>query len=152
MSEIIVKSLDFSLSHVEAGVLEVRQLKPDSLACDDAAWAILSPPRKLTVLFVTTGNIVLESALQACPLAQLELRSPEEFEAIDFGVLSVEKSYDVIVLDNHMTREQESAMNQSKPFARLQNQDDYRMCMLIIGFVYSPLVLMLGAAALIGLG
>ncbi len=37
-------SIDFSLSHVEAGVLEVRQLKPDSLPCDDAAWAILSPP------------------------------------------------------------------------------------------------------------
>ncbi len=43
-------------------------------------------------------------------------------------------------------------MNQSKPFAKLQNQADCRTCMLIIGFVYSPLVLMLGAAAVIGLG
>ncbi len=95
-------SIDFSLFHVEAGVLEVRQLKPDSLPCDDAAWAILSPPRKLTVLLVTTGNIVLESALQACPLARLKVCSPDEFEAIDFGTLSVEQSYDVIVLDNHI--------------------------------------------------
>ena len=95
-------SIDFSLSHVDAGVLEVRQLKPDSLPSDDAAWAILSPPGKLKVLLVTAGNIVLESALQACPLANLELCSPEEFKAIDFGALSVEKSYDVIVLDNHI--------------------------------------------------
>ena len=94
-------SIDFSLSHAEAGVLEVRQLKPDALPCDDAAWAILSPPRKLTVLLVTTGNMVLESALQACPLARLELCSPDEFEAIDFDALSVEQPYDVIVLDNH---------------------------------------------------
>ncbi len=42
-------------------------------------------------------------------------------------------------------------MNQTKPFARLQNQADCRTCMMIIGFVYSPLVLMLGAAAAIGL-
>lgn len=94
-------SIDFSLSHVEAGVLEVRQLTSDSLACDDAAWAILSPPRQLTVLLVTTGNIVLESALQSCPLAQLEVYSPDEFEAIDFGALSVKQPYDVIVLDNY---------------------------------------------------
>jgi len=42
-------------------------------------------------------------------------------------------------------------VNQSKPFARLQSQADCRACMLIIAFVYSPLVLLLGAAAFIGL-
>ena len=96
-------SIDFSLSHAEAGVLEVRQLQPDSLACDDAAWAILSPPRKLTVLLVSTGNSVLESALKACPLARLEICSPDEFEAMDFGALIIVKQpYDIIVLDNHI--------------------------------------------------
>ena len=43
-------------------------------------------------------------------------------------------------------------MNQSKTFARLQNQADCRACLMIIGFVYSPLVLLLGSAAVIGLG
>ncbi len=42
-------------------------------------------------------------------------------------------------------------MSQNKPFARLQNQADCRACMLIVGFVYSPLVLLLGAATVIGL-
>ncbi len=42
-------------------------------------------------------------------------------------------------------------MSQDKTFARLQNTADCRACLTIIGFVYSPLVLMLGAAAVIGL-
>jgi hypothetical protein len=91
------------------------------LPCDDTAWAILSPPRQLTVLLVTTGNIVLESALQACPLAQLKVCSPDEFAGIEseaetlkqlesLGYVSGEvtedfrfdQSCDVIVLDNHI--------------------------------------------------
>jgi hypothetical protein len=95
-------SVDFSLSYAEAGVLEVRQLKPDPLRCDDAAWSILLPPKRLTVLLVTRGNMVLESALQACPLAKLQSCSPDEFDAMDIGVLSVEQPYDVIVLDKHI--------------------------------------------------
>jgi len=42
-------------------------------------------------------------------------------------------------------------MNQSKSFTRLQSQADRRTYMTAIGFVYSPLVLLLGAAAAIGL-
>lgn len=95
-------SIDFALSHADAGVIEVRQLEPDSLSCDDAAWAVLSPPRRLVVLLVTTGNMVLESALNACPLARLELCSPDDFEAMDLGTVAVEQPYDVIVLDGHV--------------------------------------------------
>jgi len=99
-------AVDFSLSYAEAGVLEVRKLQDsvqtDFLRCDDAAWAILSPPRKLSVLLVTGGNKVLESALQACPLANLELKSPAEFDTRDQNDLSIEQRYDMIVLDNHV--------------------------------------------------
>ena len=42
-------------------------------------------------------------------------------------------------------------MSTSKPFAGMQNPEDNRVCLTIIGFVYSPLLLLLGAAALIGL-
>ncbi|MHC4627829.1 MAG: vWA domain-containing protein, partial [Planctomycetota bacterium] len=95
-------AVDFSLSHAEGGVLEVRQMGSDSLSCDDAAWAILSPPKRLSVLLVTAGNIVLESALQACGLAGLEVQSPQEFDAMDHSLLTVEQPYDLIVLDNHV--------------------------------------------------
>jgi len=103
-------AVDFTLTHTEAGVLEVRQLPgsrasgppADCLNCDDAAWAILSPPKKLSVLLVTGSNVVLESALRACPLAHLERRTPAEFDAMDHAALSVEQPYDVIVLDGHV--------------------------------------------------
>ncbi|MHC4574499.1 MAG: vWA domain-containing protein [Planctomycetota bacterium] len=94
-------AVDFSLSHSGSGVLEVRHLKSDCLPCDDAAWAVLPPPKKLAVLFVTAGNVVLESALRASPLARLDVRSPAEFDAMDHAALSVDQPYDVIVLDNH---------------------------------------------------
>ncbi len=41
-------------------------------------------------------------------------------------------------------------MSESRGFARL-SREDCRACFTIIGFVYSPLLLMLGAAAIIGL-
>lgn len=99
-------AVNFSLEYTESGVLEVRQLqgsgRKDSLSCDDAAWAILLPPKKLSVLLVTTGNVVLESALQACSPALLEVQSPTQFDAMDHWALSIEQPYDIIVLDNHL--------------------------------------------------
>jgi hypothetical protein len=94
--------VNFSLSHSAAGVLEVRQLGADALAGDDAAWSILEPPKRLSVLLVTQGNPVLESALQACPLARLDPCTPAGFDAMDPAVFTVQQRYDVIVLDNHV--------------------------------------------------
>jgi hypothetical protein len=100
-------AVDFSLSYAEGGVLEVRKLQnsgeTDYLNCDDAAWAILPAPKKLSVLLVTNGNKVLESALEACPLARLELQSPAQFDTTDQNDLSIEQRYDMIVLDNHVS-------------------------------------------------
>jgi hypothetical protein len=102
-------AVDFSLSYAEAGVLEVRKLlgsgETDCLSCDDSAWAILPAPKKLSVLLVTGGNKVLESALQACPLAKLEQQSPAQFDSADPNDLSIEQRYDMIVLDNHVPAE-----------------------------------------------
>ena len=95
-------SISFTLSHSGPGVLELRQLSNDSVASDDAAWAILQPTKKLAVLLVTDGNVALVSALKACPLARLDQRSPSEFEAMDLSALTTDQAYDVIVLDNHM--------------------------------------------------
>jgi hypothetical protein len=93
-------SLSFSLSAAQGGVLEVRQLLGDALACDDAAWAVLPPPKNISVLLVTAGNAALESALNACPLAKLDVVSPAQFDAMDKAALGIEARYDVIVLDN----------------------------------------------------
>lgn len=99
-------AVNFSLSYAEAGMLTVRQLQADSLASDDAAWAVLAPPKRLTALLVTGGNKVLELALKACPLAGLDIMTPSEFDANapggDVSDFSLEQRYDVIVLDNHL--------------------------------------------------
>jgi hypothetical protein len=94
-------AVNFSLNHDGEGVLEVRQLADDALACDDAAWDILEPPERLAVLLVTEGNPVLESALRSCPLARLDPCTPAEFDAMDPAFFAVENPYDVIVLDRH---------------------------------------------------
>jgi hypothetical protein len=95
-------AVDFALSFGSAGVLEVRQLGADALSCDDAAWSVLDPPKRQSVLLVTNGNPVLESALRACPIAKLDPCSPASFDAMDPVVFAERQPYDVIVLDNHV--------------------------------------------------
>ena len=95
-------AVNFSLMYAGAGVLEVRQLKRDALPSDDAAWAILLPPKRLSVLLVTVGNVVLESAIRACPVAGLDIISPDKFDANDSSASGFEQRYDVIVLDNYI--------------------------------------------------
>jgi hypothetical protein len=95
-------AVDFSLSYGQAGVLEVRQLGADALSCDDAAWSVLEAPKRLSVLLVTQGNPVLESALEACPIARLDPCSPAAFDAMDPALFAVQRHYDIIVLDNHI--------------------------------------------------
>ncbi len=97
-------SLSFELSHSQAGVLEVRLVakgEENALASDDAAWAVLPPPRNLRTLLVTAGNPPLRAALQSCPLVRLSTATPDEFDAMDLEALSVAPPYDVFVLDNH---------------------------------------------------
>jgi len=95
-------AVDFSLSFGTAGVLEARQLGTDALACDDAAWSVLEPPKRLSVLLVTNGNPVLELALRACPIARLDPCTPAGFDAMDPIAFAERQSYDVVVLDNHI--------------------------------------------------
>ena len=95
-------AVSFSLSYGGAGVLDVQQVGNDVLACDDSAWAVLEPPKRLSVLLVTQGNPVLESALRACPLARLDPCTPAGFDAMDPTAFALESPYDLIVLDNHV--------------------------------------------------
>ena len=94
-------AVSFTVTHPAGGVVEVRVLGTDPLASDDAAWAVLSPPKKLSVLLVTRGNLALERALKACSPGRFDLAAPEAFDAMDHDAMAVEGTYDVIVLDRH---------------------------------------------------
>jgi hypothetical protein len=96
-------SVTFELSQPTGGVVEVRQLREDPLACDDAAWGVLPPPQRLKAMLVTEGNIALHSALRACPLAELKVVAPAEFEAL--AAAEVETGWDLVILDNYTPKE-----------------------------------------------
>ena len=93
-------SVSFVLTHSGAGVVTVRHLHKDPLAGDDAAWAILPPPKKLRVLLVTADNPALKMALDACPLQKLDVIAPAAFDRLIAGDAPA-PPYDVIVLDAH---------------------------------------------------
>ena len=92
-------SLSFSLTHTAGAVIEVRKIGPDDLTADDAAWAVLPPPKRLSVLLVSADNPALEKVLKACPLGKLAVKTPSEFDAMDQDALGA--GYDVIVLDRY---------------------------------------------------
>jgi len=95
-------AVTFALSYPGAALLEVRQLHQDALGCDDAAWSVLVPPRRLKALLVSEGNMVLELALKACPLARLDVISPDRVDANGLGGLNVAQRYDLVVLDDYV--------------------------------------------------
>ena len=93
--------VSFVLSHAGAGVLEARVLRPDALAADNNAWAVLAPAKALAVLLVTEGNPALRSALKSCAPARLDAIKPAEFDRIYAAQGALELSYDLVVLDRH---------------------------------------------------
>lgn len=94
-------AVSFLLTYPEGGVLEVGIAREDALLADNAAWAVIQPPRRLSGLLVTEGNEPLRSALKAVPLARLNVCTPAEFDAMDLETMSVERPYGLIVLDRH---------------------------------------------------
>ncbi len=93
----------FSLTCPAGGVLKIKHLltssRLDNLAVDDTAWTVLTPPKRLSVLLVSPGNLVVEEALRSLPLARVETLTPDQFDKINPADLEAKRSVDVIVLD-----------------------------------------------------
>ena len=86
-------ALEIQIQCPAGGLLEVRHLAQDALDADNQAWAVIDPPQPLRVALVTAGNALLESALRHCPLARLDLVSPEDFNGV------MDWDYDVTILE-----------------------------------------------------
>lgn len=95
-------SISFALAHGGAGLVEVRHLHKDQFSRDDAVWQMLEPPKQLSVLLVTEGNMALSSALKACPLARFDTRRPGKSAVKGSSAIPTDGSYDVVVLDRHV--------------------------------------------------
>jgi hypothetical protein len=87
-----------------SGLVEVELKVSDALAADDRAWAVVEPPRRLSVLLVADDNPILEHVLSILPL-DLTIMGPEEYEQAPEAVVMQGKrsSFDVVLLDRHST-------------------------------------------------
>lgn len=100
-----VMSLAFDgIRYEGGGVVEVRLRVNDALAADNVAWTVVQPPRRVSVLLVTTGDVFLERALRALSV-DLQRMTPEQYEAAGEDDLAVggRSKWDVVMLENHST-------------------------------------------------
>ena len=92
----------FNLRQAETAVLEMRLDVDDALAADNAAWAVINPPRRGKVLLVTPGNRPLEFALQtprAQAIADLLIESPDFLSTEEYRQAALAGLFDLIIYD-----------------------------------------------------
>jgi Ca-activated chloride channel family protein len=87
------RSLVLPFSHTGGGNVVARVKVDDDLAADNVAYAVLPPPRKISVLLVSPGNLFLEKVLKTDPQVTLEVRTPDQYKG------GMEES-DVVIVDN----------------------------------------------------
>ncbi|HYN63059.1 MAG TPA: vWA domain-containing protein, partial [Candidatus Limnocylindrales bacterium] len=80
-------------SHPGGGVVRARLNVSDDLEADNAAYAVIPPPRDIAVLLVSPGNLFLEKVLKTDPQVKLEVRKPDAYQG---GM----EGFDVVVLDS----------------------------------------------------
>ena len=92
------RSVVLPFSHTGGGTIAARLRINDDLASDNAAYAVLPPPKKISVVLVSNGNLFLEKALKTDPQVQLEVKAPDQYQG---GMADA----DVVVLDSvHVPR------------------------------------------------
>jgi hypothetical protein len=92
----------FPLGAVESGVLELRAAGNDHLRCDDVAWAVINPPSRGSVLLVTPGNRVLESALSTSTVrdvAEVRVEAPGYLESESYAEQAALGAHDLVIYD-----------------------------------------------------
>jgi uncharacterized membrane protein len=80
-------------SEHRGGVLKLRLDVSDDLDADNVAYAVIPPPRTISVLLVSPGNLFLEKVLQTDPQVTLEVRKPDSYQG---GM----EGFDVVVVDS----------------------------------------------------
>jgi uncharacterized membrane protein len=80
-------------SEQRGGVLRLKLDVSDDLDADNVAYAVIPPPRTISVLLVSPGNLFLEKVLQTDPQVKLEVRKPDAYQG---GM----EGFDVVVVDS----------------------------------------------------
>ncbi len=95
----------FDLTLETAANIEVRLSGKDSLADDDRAFAVVTPPHPLKVLLVTAGNRFLSRLIGVMPLDKFDTWTPQQYQdnPDDKLIENGRCIYDVVVFDGHST-------------------------------------------------
>jgi hypothetical protein len=97
-----VAGVQFNLTAIERGVLELHLQKADHLEADNRAWAVINPPRPATVLLVTPGTEALVLALQTeevRKVANVEVAGPSFLTTSDYLTRASTGQYDLVIYD-----------------------------------------------------
>ena len=87
------RAIAVPFSEQRGGVLRLRLDVADDLTADNTAYAVMPPPRTISVLLVTPDNLFLEKVLKTDPQVQLEVRKPDAYSG---GM----EGFDVVVVDS----------------------------------------------------
>jgi hypothetical protein len=99
----------FDLGEIRTGVLELRAKTGDMLAIDDTAWAVINPPKRAKVLFVSPGNDFLSYALDsAFQLADVSFETPAYLNTPKYEA-EASSSYGLIIYDRCQPKEMPAA-------------------------------------------
>ncbi|MCG3137690.1 MAG: hypothetical protein HJJLKODD_01539 [Phycisphaerae bacterium] len=83
-----------------SGIIDVQIGRLDGLSVDNRAWAIIEPPRSVTALLVSPGNLWLDRAMHAMDWVEFEKISPEEYEQQQDDLNPAGRSrHDVVIFD-----------------------------------------------------
>ena len=69
------RSVVLPFSHTGGGTVAARLRINDDLAADNAAYAVLPPPKKIKVVLVSAGNLFLEKVLRTDPQVDVEVKT-----------------------------------------------------------------------------
>jgi uncharacterized membrane protein len=87
------RAITVPFSEQRGGVLKLKLDVSDDLDADNTAYAVMPPPRQISVLLVSPGNLFLEKVLKTDPQVEVEVRKPDAYQG---GM----EGFDVVVLDS----------------------------------------------------
>lgn len=101
-----ISGVVFSVDRAQGGLFTI-QLRPalpegtpsDPLATDNFGYLVVPPAKRLAVALVTSGNLFLRGALEALPLAKLDVFTPGQGALLFDSAGKPTSVYDVYVLD-----------------------------------------------------
>ena len=97
-----VQNVEFELSSLTSGYLELRLERPDQFDVDNHAYVAINPPRRARVLLATPGNEPLELALtttEAQKVAEVQRVEPAYLDTEEYRRKADEGAYDLVIYD-----------------------------------------------------